>query len=982
MSAAALPSPAGRPPGNPRSEPSGVPVLIGREDQLQALVRVLSEQGTGGASALVEGDHGSGKSALLRAVLDQVRRDGDLVLVASGEASERGFAFGVVRQLFERAVAAESEESRQALFAGHTTAAARLLEPPADTTAAEGTAPDDEALLNGLYWLAVRLSERGRLVLVIDDLHWADPASLRWLHYLLRRAGNLPLTVLATLAPGAAALEAADPGSADRLGAVHRLFRHRLALPALGAEAVAAIVQKTLGPGVAPSFAAACRSATGGNSYLLHALLSAVGAARPDLGSLTGEQLGSLLPPAVGRAVLGLVASAGADAVAVVRATAVLGGDGSAVDLVAGVAGLSQPAAEDAVHTLVHAGLLVRTEDEIGFSCPLVAEAVADAVRPSRRQELHGRAARLLLEGDAPLTEVAGHLMHGPVGDGCTAEVLRGAASQATRQGRPEQAVLFLRRALREPLSEATRASLLIGLGGAELASNVPAAVGHFQRGLELSRDPVERTAAARRLSAALFALDRYPEGLAALTGTSAALHDLDPANALRLEVDFIYGSLSQAASATSVLRRLHELSPEDAEGSTVERLLAALLSVRAMMTGSDSEAAVRYARQALVHGLNPVDDESGVYMGALLALGAAGRSELALTYADAALDAARARGSGFAYAVASSARARVHCRLGRVADCRADAANALEALEETGIDLRHSHCIAPLAILMDALTKQGKVEYAAELLERGGLSGDLNGHWTNDYVLLVRGRLRVAQGRLRDGLADFLLCGRRAQARGMPGPSVLPWRSEAALALLALGETDAARKAAEEELRSAREWGVPEIVGVALRATGLVTGGARGLELLAEASELLAETSAQLCYAQALADLGARLRLAGRAGEARDHLRRAASVAHRLGADAVAERALDELRAAGDRPRTRAFQGVEALTPTERRVAGLAAKGMTNREIAQHLFVGLRTVEVHLTNTYGKLGIDGRPRLAETLCREAAVAAAPASEP
>ncbi|WP_160159204.1 helix-turn-helix transcriptional regulator [Streptomyces sp. SLBN-118] len=91
-------------------------------------------------------------------------------------------------------------------------------------------------------------------------------------------------------------------------------------------------------------------------------------------------------------------------------------------------------------------------------------------------------------------------------------------------------------------------------------------------------------------------------------------------------------------------------------------------------------------------------------------------------------------------------------------------------------------------------------------------------------------------------------------------------------------------------------------------------------------------------------------------------------SLAHACNAGVVAEGALRELRALGDRPRTRTFHGVDALTPTERRVADLAAGGMTNREIAQHLFVGLRTVEIHLTHVYGKLGIKGRQGLAEAL--------------
>ncbi|MGW6919544.1 helix-turn-helix transcriptional regulator [Kitasatospora sp. NPDC054939] len=967
------PAPPGREPAAgtaPGSDPDTAPGADAPADAVP-VTATATATASGGTAVLVEGAAGAGKSALLRAAVEHVRRPDDLVLTASGAVPEHGFAFGLVRQLFERLIAQEPVGGPDGLLAGHAGAAATLLLPPAVRAARGDADRTDEDVLNGLYWLVVRLAARGRLVLVLDDLQWADTPSLRWLHYLLRRAGGLPLVVLATLGP------TSGPADAEALGAVLPLFRRHLALPPLDGAAVAVITRQALGEEAGTRLATACHRATGGNPYLLHALLRSVAAAPGPAddtdphADLHPDRLLDHLPAEVGRAVQGLLTVAGPAALAVAQALAVLGAH-PPVDLLAAVAGVTEPQAEDAVHALTRSGVTARGEDGAGFACPAVAAAVLGEVLPSRRQELHARAARVLLTRDSPLDEVAGHLLRSPLGGPGTSEVLRRAAAEAVRLGRPEAAVAPLRRALREPLGDALRATLLISLGEAELASNVPAAVGHLERGLELSRDPVERTAAARRLSGALFALDRYPEGLAVLARTSAALRGQDTANALRLEVDFIHGSLSQAASATSVLPRLRELTLDEAAGTAVRRPLAALLSLREAMAGERPEEAAGYARQALEQGLSPADDESAVYSGAILALGSTGQDELALMYTDTAVEEARSRGSAFAYALASSVRAGVHCRMGRVLDCRADAAAAIEALEETGVDLRHSHCAAPLTTLMDALIKQGKAEYAAELLERGGLGSDLNGHWINDWVLLVRGRLRVAQGRLRDALADFLLCGRRASARSVFTPGVLPWRSEAALVRAALGEPEGARALAEEELRLARRWGVPGTVGVTLRALGAITDGPAGVALLEEAVELLADTPARYSLAQALADLGSRLRRAGRTAEARPHLRRAAEIAHRLGAEVVADQALAELRQAGDRPRTRVFRGVDALTPTELRVAGLAAGGMTNREIAQHLFVGLRTVEVHLTNTYGKLGIDGRSGLAEALCRSA----------
>lgn len=155
---------------------------------------------------------------------------------------------------------------------------------------------------------------------------------------------------------------------------------------------------------------------------------------------------------------------------------------------------------------------------------------------------------------------------------------------------------------------------------------------------------------------------------------------------------------------------------------------------------------------------------------------------------------------------------------------------------------------------------------------------------------------------------------------------------------------------------------------GTALRALGLVTGGTEGLRMLDESVRVLETSPARVRYAQALADRGALAVRSDRIAEGRVDLQEAVSLAHECSVSVVAEAALRDLRAIGDRPRTRTFQGVDALTPTERRVADLAAGGMTNREIAAHLFVGLRTVEIHLTHVYGKLGIKGRQGLTEAL--------------
>jgi DNA-binding CsgD family transcriptional regulator len=215
-----------------------------------------------------------------------------------------------------------------------------------------------------------------------------------------------------------------------------------------------------------------------------------------------------------------------------------------------------------------------------------------------------------------------------------------------------------------------------------------------------------------------------------------------------------------------------------------------------------------------------------------------------------------------------------------------------------------------------------------------------------------------------------MLDAGRHSEALGHHNPAFVAWRSQAALALLQLGEQDEARRLAAEELMQARTWGAPRALGAALRAAGLAEGGARGLPFLEEAVEVLTTSPAKLEHAKARTELGAALRRANRRSEAREHLRRAVELATICSAEPLAARADTELRATGARPRRIAMSGAESLTPSELRVAQMAAEGPTNREIAQTLFVTPKTVEIHLSSVYRKLGISSRSQLPAPLAQ------------
>ncbi|MEV7174646.1 AAA family ATPase [Streptomyces sp. NPDC093224] len=943
-------------------------VLHGRDDELDALTRLLTASGGGCVPVLLRGGWGSGKTSLLRTVLARARRDPGLHVVSAWvDPLERDLPFGMVRQLFEHMAAVDapvppgapdSPDTPRTSLATHSDPYSVPWTMPPEALAAR-TAGQEMAALGELYRQVARLAGHKRLVVIIDDLQRADPASLRWLRYLLCRGGELPVVVLAALAE-----EGTHPNT-DSLAAVLPLFRHQLTLGGLAQDAVDSLAEEILGHVPPAAFTAACREASGGIPLLLHAVLRGIRARRPTEAGLTAP-IAEYVPADLGPALLARMEPLAAHAATTAAAVAVLGGSPS-TDLLAATVGLPLSQVADAVHGLVRAGCATQTGTEVSLVCESLAVAVSTTVLPSRRMELHVRAARSLHADGAPAERVAAHLLPGALGEPWAPEVLARAAERAYEQGDSARAAAYVRRALREDAQEEPRARLLALLGRLELSFDVPVAVGSLERSLELCQEPAERAVVARGLAGALLALDRYPDALQVLRATCESLRKAGPADAMRLEIDLIHIALTNAASAPDAVRRLKELDVDDAPDTGVRRPLAALLSLREAMAGRAGEA-VSLARTALERGADPMSDASVVYYDAVISLRAAGETELALEYAEAAVGQARERASVLGHVQAIGVRASMLCGLGRLLDSQADALSALAQLQGIGIGPSHSFAVFATATLMESLVGQGRPDEAEELLRRADLAGELNSNWVNDYVLMVRGRLRVAQGRLDKALADFLLCGERAGARGTSGPGFHPWRSEAALVHTELRQGDAARALAEAELALAHGWGAPETVGTALRAMGLVTGGPEGLELLREAVETLRGTPARVRFAQALADFGVLARKAGRLPEARACLQEAASVAHECGATPVTDLALAELRAVGDRPRTRTFQGAAALTPTERRVTELAVQGMTNREIAQRLYVGLRTVEAHLTSSYGKLAIDGRSGLAHAL--------------
>jgi DNA-binding CsgD family transcriptional regulator len=268
---------------------------------------------------------------------------------------------------------------------------------------------------------------------------------------------------------------------------------------------------------------------------------------------------------------------------------------------------------------------------------------------------------------------------------------------------------------------------------------------------------------------------------------------------------------------------------------------------------------------------------------------------------------------------------------------------------------------------LADVLVERGQVAEAERVLALVRLD-ERAPHSLRLPYLYAQARVHLHAGRPEAALAGFRALGDSMEVGGVPNPAYYPWRSQAALLLRRRGDGPEALRLAQEELELARRWGAARTIGVALSALGLVHGGREGEQLLEEAVDTLRGSSARLERARGLVDLGAALRRRNQRLEARPLLREGLELAYRAGAAPLLQRAKDELAATGARPRNLVQTGVAALTPSERRVARMAAEGMSNKELAQALFVTAKAVEVHLSSVYRKLQITSRAQLAQAL--------------
>ena len=698
-----------------------------------------------------------------------------------------------------------------------------------------------------------------------------------------------------------------------------------------------------------PGFIAACFETTRGNPLLLTELLKSTPfAGRAD----EAEAVRTTVPGTVARTVTARIRRLSDHAVAVARAIAVLG-DATSLERVAALAGLTPAEAAGELDQLAQADLIDTTDAR--FTHPMVREVV-EADLGAQRTRLHREAARLLHAAGALDGVVATHLLAAePANDAWASEILSRAGRRALAEGAPDVALTLLSRC-----SPATPESL-VALGLARFRTGEDP-LPPLDEALARDASP-ELQADAASIAAAALVLASKPreaaERLRAAIATApqasrGALEDqLVEALAYRDDdaEEYLATVEQHTHSGPARVSAGHHPPGASSRAAASPTLLCHLAHARAMAGAPRSEVLPAWRRafaDSRVFARLGVERFAALWaIEALLAVEAADEAKEAIRAMTDLTDRAGSRSSAGA---AAWLEARWERRFGHL--------RRAEDLARHGLELGRGAHIPETAIgttLGGVLLDRGDLPGARDALSaipEPGPTASIFGVWA------VHARLHLEQGDPEAALASL----QRQESADEARRWLIGLREDShalrVRILTALGRTDEAQTFARVEIDKAR----------AREAAGAEAVLHLALGDVERAVEAAQRSPLPLVRATALAELGFSLRREGRRADARPPLREARDLAHRCGAVALEARVHEELVVAGARPQRLAFSGVDALTAQERRVAELAVRGLRNREIAEALFVSLKTVEVHLGRAYTKLGIKGRSQLGDAL--------------
>ena len=918
--------------------------LVDRDAELARLCTCLEDAryGRGGLLA-VEGEAGIGKSALLAAVVDRAATAGMRTLAARGSELERSFPWGIVRQAFERAVAGRDE-----LFTGRAALAASMVGESAHDAA--GTV--SEGRLHGLYWLLAALADADPLLLVVDDAHWGDEESVAFLRFLAVRLGGLRTAVVVATRP---------PGVGDPVAGLLADPAVVVVRPgALSANGTARMLARRLGSDPDVAFSAACQAVTDGNPFLLQQLAETVRSEGIEPTAAHARHVAGLRPEGIARS---LLARLDEPTRSLAEALAILGDDVT-IGLAAELAGLDPATAEQSADSLVAAGVIADARPLV-FRHALIRGAVLGGIAAGKRKRAHASAARLLSTKGVPAEGVAAQLLQlEPLGDPVAAVTLREAADEATGRGAPASATVLLRRALQEPLRPDERVAALMALGTAEQSLGRPTAADHFIEAAGATSDHRARVEAViAACLAAAFEPARSARALELLDGIDLADADRElTVRVLNARLAATFSDIDRYPVVAAAAEGLPDLT-----GATAAecQLLAHLARIRLAAGGSAVEVAELAERAAQPSALDDANAGPSWFVPVIIGLTAVDSYDAAERLAERAIDRANANGALTDYLWATTHRARIAWLRGKLDEAEGLARSALEA----GESVREWWRLSPVLVLIETLLDQGRVEDATGAWTATGLGETVPRQRPLTPLLQARARLRLEQGDPQAALGDLREITERLGNLASENVNGLVPRLRTAEALHALHRTDEALTASGVAVDVARRFGAASSLGAALRVHGRL---ARDEDALREAVQVLNGAPAQLERARALIDFGASLRRGGARRDSRGPLRTGHDLAQVCGARALAEQARTELAASGIRVARRDPVRRDELTPSERRIAQMAADGAYNKEIAQALFLSVKTVEMHLSNAYRKLDVRSRRHLPKALASHA----------
>lgn len=901
--------------------------LHGRVREVEELaVRARGIAAGSGQAVVLVGPTGAGKTRLLAEAIEQAAQSGLKVLRSRASEADRTVPYGAIRQLAE-SLGREEPHPEQ------------LGNLP------DGPVQDEMSAALRWYWYMADLAARSPLALCIDDLHWADEPSVKVLDVLRVRLADVPILLVA------ATRELPPTWAAD--SAVIQI-----PVRPLESDGLAAMLTEILG-GAGPGLIEACMDVTQGNPLLVRELARALRAAGHGADVSAGVVRG-MVPETIVVSTHARLASFGPDAVAVAEALALLG-DGHDLAPVAELADLDPEAASEAIDRLAADGML-QPGRPVAFEHPLLLAAVRDSIPASRRSGLHLRAMRLFGATTGGLDRASAHaLLTDPSGSDEVLAILRDGARRALERAAPHTAVAYLRRALAEPPKPDDEAGVILDLATAAYAAQEPDALDLAQLAVERSRDADEAITAALGAGHLLTMSGRGRDAAGLLLETMDA-EGVSPASREAAFGAAVIWSTSSIDARDPVRSLLAEASVRAATAECPLPLRAVEAVELAVATGSASET-VDMAQRAWADGdlLAQTGSDQPFVHSVALAAAVAGDIELLDAWGTSLLDAAARAGSLLGRLISVVWPAWSREANGDLAASEAYARECIELSARAGIPIATS---IPVVVLARSLLPRSGPEAAAKALDLVPAVARNPDLITTPMFWLTRAAANCELGRFQDVLVDVRDVQRWQRRWPAPKGGWTFWEPLAVEAHLARGDHDQAREIAEAGLHNAREFGARRPVVQALRALALTSSAEERCVLLTEAMSLASlggcgadEATLLLC------------RAAGRDGsEAIDDLQSALAICDRTGAAHVASKAVDALTRLGVRPRRAAVSGIHSLTPAERRVVDLAARGQTNRAIAEALFITEKTAETHLTNAYRKLGIRSRAQLASII--------------